>query len=205
MSPATKELVRESRWMRVYNIGDRHMLYESKFLIDHLQVAPTSVKNDWKGMTEEERLEFALAFSAKPDLVTGDEEVLNHLMEFGSAKVLSSIALLAVRHPDKEKTLRFLIHQVEKGQKPLVNFYQALGLLDDRRAVPTLRKAYDMYKASQASGDCKDSDLVDYLQCCKALLVMEGNSEYELAISEMHSHSSEQISRIAKRLLESKT
>jgi hypothetical protein len=188
--------------MRVYKIAERHELYESKFFLDRLQVSPTSLKSEWKTMTEEERSEFALAFSAKPTLNSGDEEILNHLIEFGSTTVLCSIALLAVRQSNKENAFRFLTQQVQRGHKPLVNFYQALELLNDRRAVPILRQAFHRYKARFANGDFDSSDLGDYLRCCKALLAMEGNAEYERAISEFRSHSDEQISGIARRLLD---
>ncbi|PYU37413.1 MAG: hypothetical protein DMG54_33770 [Acidobacteria bacterium] len=204
MPSLNKELIRESRWMRVYNLGDT-LLYESKFLADGLQVSSASLISSWKNMAEEEHTEFALAFLAKPDLQSDDEKILNHLMEAGSTKVLRSIALLAVRHSDRERVFRFLTQQIKKGPKPLSNFYQALELLNDRRAVPTLRQVYDRHKAHLSTGECEESELVDYLECCKALLVIDGNSEYQRAISEMQSHSSEQISRMAKRLLESKT
>ena len=66
MPSLNKELIRESRWMRVYNLGDT-LLYESKFLADGLQVSSASLISSWKNMAEEEHTEFALAFLAKPD------------------------------------------------------------------------------------------------------------------------------------------
>ena len=200
MSPTSKALVRESRWMRVYNVGDR-LLYESKFLVDGLQVSLISLINDWRGMTEAEHVEFAMAFLAKPDLQHSDEEILNYLMEVGSPEVLRSIALLTARHSDKERVCRFLARQIERGEKPLANFYQASEILKDRRLLPSLRKAYERYKAKLDV--CEESDLVDYLGCCKALLAIERSTEYEIAISDLRSHSSEYISRMATHLLES--
>lgn len=198
-----KELVRESRWMRVYRMGEKHEYYESKFFADGLQVSADLIRSEWRTMTDEQKLEFALAFSAKPELQPGDEEILDHMMVLGSANVLSTIALLTVKHPDKEKAFSFLTDQIQKGNKPLVNFYQALELLNDHRAVPMLRRAYDHYKMSLAAGD--SVDFVDYLRCCRALLNIAGGSEYAESIRDMRSHSSEHVSRMAKRLLEGKT
>jgi hypothetical protein len=190
--------------MRVYKIADTHLLYESKFLFDRLEVDATSLKNDWKNMTEAERLEFAMAFNAKPTLQLRDEEILNHLMEIGSAGVLATLALVLLRHSDKERSFRFLTRQIESVQMPLVNYYQALELLNDRRAVPLLRKSFETYKARLASKESDESEMVDYLQCAKALLTMDGAASYEQIISELCSYPSQRVSRFAQRLLQPK-
>ncbi len=194
MPSLNKELIRESRWMRVYNLGDT-LLCESKFLADGLQVSSASVISSWRNMTEEEHTEFALAFLAKPDLQSDDEKILNHLMEVGSTKVLRSIALLAVRHSDRERVFRFLTQQIKKGPKPLSNFYQALELLNDRRAVPTLRQVYDRHKANLSTGECEESELVDYLECCKALLVPTGHFRNAITLQRADQPNGEALAR----------
>lgn len=190
--------------MRVYTIVDSHFVYESKFLFDGLEVDATSLKSEWKELSEEDRLDFALAFSAKPALQSGDEEILNLLMDAGSTKVLSTIALIVLKHSDKERVFRFLARQIEGAQMPLVNFYQALELLNDRRAVPFVRQAFETYKARFARKEGDESEIIDYLQCAKALLTMEEASNYERVISELRLYPSQRISRFANRLLESK-
>ena len=200
MPDLNKKLVRESRWMRVYKLGDR-LLYESKFLADGLQVSSASLKTEWKFMDEEERAEFAMAFLAKPNLQQADEEILDHLMEVGSRRVLRSIALLAVRQSDKERALRFLTQQIEGGQKPLSNFYQALELLKDRRAVPTLRRVYERYHTRVATGRCDESDLVEYVECGKALFAIEGNPYDREAISQLRDDPNEEVRRVSEQLL----
>ncbi len=52
-------------------------------------------------------------------------------------------------------------------------FSRQLRLIKDRRAIPDLRAAYDKYRRAQEIGS-DPSPTLDYLECCAALLDIEG-------------------------------
>lgn len=84
-----KELVRDSEWMRTYRVGEETLYYESKFLVDKLQVSIQDLTGRWSHLDEQGRLEFAFAFAAKAELSPNDEEILSFLMGAGNEAIWS--------------------------------------------------------------------------------------------------------------------
>ena len=197
-----KELVRETEWVRVYRVG-KALGYESKCLSEGLQISATSIKSTWATLTIEEQLEFTIAFGAIPKLSAEDEEILNFLMEaeVRSEGVLSNLALQYSKHSDRERALAFLLGRIKPLERHCANYYQALELLKDARAIPPLRRAYDQYRRGLEERELDSSELWDYLQCCRTLLVLDGSPEFENALREMLVHSNEDVRRWAAQLL----
>ena len=199
-----KQLVRESEWMRVYRIGPNELLYESKFLIDRLSVPATLIKGRWIELTPEEQLEFAQAFSCKAELSSEDEQILDFLMERGSEEVLQMIAPLLPRCSHRERVLEFLLGRIEHGSKGFANYFQALEIIGDRRAVAVLRLKYEQYRkeiVQTGRTGIATRDLLGYLSCTNALLTLEGSEEYKAALREMLGHPDSVVHLWAQRFL----
>lgn len=84
-------LVKETEWMRVYELGSKSLRYESKFLTDELQISAESFASRWPNMTSAERHGFALAYSAKREFTSDDEQIVNLIMEDGDEHVWNSL------------------------------------------------------------------------------------------------------------------
>jgi hypothetical protein len=201
-----KELVKESEWMRTYRVGPNTLYYESKFLKDHLEISVQSLVERWPHLAEQEHLEFAFAFAAKAELSKNDEEILAFLMRAGNEAIWSCIAVTLVRHPNREAVLQFFLNLVERPRPECANYFQALELLKDKRAVPVLRRFYDAYREQQKAGQPSEllSELqweTDYLRLCRALLVLDGGYEFEMAIKEMLNHPEQEVRTRAERFL----
>ncbi|MCI0722111.1 MAG: hypothetical protein L0338_24535 [Acidobacteria bacterium] len=191
------ELVRESEWMRVYQIGPKHHRYVSKFLSDGLKMSAESIRSRWASMTRVEQEDFALAFSAKPVITPEDQEILTFLMECGSEIIWSRIAVRLREHSQRERVLSFLMDRVERLEGLVGNYVQALELIGDKRAVPCLRQLYDHYREQTVTSRRSKTSLADwhefmtvydYLICCRTLFKLEGNSEFKAAIEELLMH-----------------
>jgi hypothetical protein len=196
-----KELVKETKWLKVYRVGGKELRYDSKCLSEGLQISATSIKSTWATLTTDEQLEFAIAFGAIPKLSAEDEEILNFLMEAGSDALLSNLALQYSKHSDRERVLHFLLGRIKPLERPCANYYQALELLKDPRAVPILRGTYDEYRRTLKQGKLNTSELFDYLQCCRTLWLLGGSPEYENAIREMLLHPDDTVRQRAAQVL----
>lgn len=202
-----KELVRDSEWMRTYRVGENTLYYESKFLVDRLQIPVQDLRDRWSHLDEQGRLEFAFAFSAKAELSPNDDEILSFLMGAGNEAIWSSIALTLVRHSNKEAVFQFLLNLVQKPRPGCANYFQALEILGDKRAVPALRGFYQAYREQQ-KGEVPHDLLseayweADYLRLCKTLHTLDRDQEFEDAIKEMLNHSDQDVRARAKRLLQ---
>ena len=206
--PEEKQLLRESAWARVYSIDLKPVRFESKFAMDGLEVSADSIKSSWKSFSPEEQFDFALAFAAKPILTSEDEEILSFLMETALPRnICSIIAGMLPQHSDRERVFRFLIDRVENEQDGRANYYGAVEVLNDSRAIPVLKRLYETYRKSEPfvkRGPLTESQfrqLFDYLSCCRALLTLERSKEFEMAIREILTHSDERLRRHAERLL----
>jgi hypothetical protein len=65
MKSKDKKLVKESEWMRVFEVGDKQLFYESKFVRDNLQVSPQNIKSRWNNFSDKDRHEFVTAFQSR--------------------------------------------------------------------------------------------------------------------------------------------
>lgn len=202
-----KQLLKESEWVRVYSLGEKQLRYESRFLTDGLEVSAQSLSERWPRLTSEERMEFAFAFAAKPHFSQNDREILSLLMRAGDEAIWSTIALTLVYHFDRQTVFDFLVNLVRNPRPGCANYFQALELLGDKRAVPVLRHFYGAYREQQR--EQRPSQLLsehqwetDFLRLCRALLVLEGDREFELAIREMLKHPEEEVRARAQRFLQ---
>jgi len=198
-----RKLVRESEWMRVYRVEARTLMYESKFLTDHLAVSADSIRRRWPGLPDEEKLEFSLAFQAKPEITSEDEDVLDFLMEVGGLPIWITIAPLLPRHSDRERVLKFLLDRIGEDGNMKANFYQSVEQIRDRRALPALRAMYERYERElrDQNEPTEDFEYQDYLSCCKALWAIEGLTSYREAIERFAKSENDQVRFWAVALL----
>jgi len=183
-----RELIRESKWARVYKLESQEgYFHESKFLFDDLSVSLSTIRKDWLTFPLEEKIEFARAFSFKRELRGEDEAILDFLMESGPQEVWTTIAPRLPSHRDSARVTAFLLDRIETDGEPRANYYQAIELLHAAEAVPLLRRRYAEYR-SQLSSGLPDRDALtswtDYLSCCKALLSLTKDSTFLAVLKE---------------------
>ena len=133
-----------------------------------------------------------------------DERILDYLMEAGDSYTWMAIASLLPYHRNRERALEFLLRRVGEEGEDKANFFQAVRLMKDRRAIPDLRAAYDKYRRAQETGS-DPAPTLDYLECCAALLDIEGALEYKKAIEDAARCSDRTVRRYAEFLLNRKT
>lgn len=200
------KLLRESEWTRVYE-GEldsrRVVVHESKFLADGLKVSAESIRARWPALSFEERMDFANAFGAGGEVTAEDERVLDFLMEGGDFPVWMATAQRLRHHHDKDRVLAFLVERIREEGEHKANFFQAIELMGDKRALPALRAAYDAYKTElePPNGPPKPFDYFDYLACCRALWILESSTEYKKAIQALVKHRDARISASARQVL----
>lgn len=197
--PSPGELIKESRWMRTYRHGDG-TLYQSKFDWDGIQVSREEVERLWPDLSREEKWEFATAYCCKPTVTAEDEKVLDFLMETGDEGVWSMIASLLVGHSNREKAMSFLLERAASAGPFSANYYQALEIVGDKRAIPVLQKAREIHLRNIEAG-ARDEIHV-YLGCCRALWKLEGSDAYAAEIRKALQSADPVVSAHAKLLLE---
>ena len=199
------KLVKETAWSYVYKVGDKSYSYVSKFLEDeNFRVEASKIRERWPRMSEKERHDFVQNFWLKPNWEENDTQILEIIMENGNDHLWASCAQAFLKHPDRERAVRFLIERVEKcdlEHEPL-NYIQALGISKDRRAVSAIRPYFDKYlKAMQAekvSGVPDDVILGPipysaYFAVASALLQITGSAECVQANRKYLDHQNEQV------------
>ena len=197
------KLIRETEWMRVYE-SQPGTCYESKFLTDGLQVSAELIIRRWPSFSAAEKLEFANAFAAKPEVTPEDERILDFLMQAGDFYIWMAVALLLPCHRERERVLAFLLERIREDRKDTANFFQAIVLMKDKRAVPALRAAYDNYRKELRAGTetAVKFDYVEYLACCKALWEIDGSMEYKAAIEDFSRADDKSVRSFAEHLLQ---
>lgn len=196
-----RKIVRDSEWMSVCAESAGTLLHESKFLTQGLEVSADYVKERWNTLSLREKYEFAQAFQAKVLVTPADEEILNFLMDVGDYTVAMFISPLLPRHREKERVLKFLLARIEEVERPKANFYQAIELLADKEAIPSLQKSYDQYKDISSDSACDRILLFDLLQCCRALWILENSGKYAARIEDFKKHPDSAIRNFATMLL----
>lgn len=197
-----KKLVQEDRWSRTYQAGENSYASESKFESDGLSVSVEELSSEWDSWNESERLSFVNAYQAKAQFLDSDEKILEFLMATGDEAVWSTIASsLALHHPNKKMILDFLLEKLRSGSEPKSNFIQALYVLGDVAALPSLHQLHDRLSAElkQAQGAPDHWTIYDFLKCCEALTYLEKEQGYQDEIRPFLEHSEELI-RIQARM-----
>jgi hypothetical protein len=96
---ANAKLVKETEWMRVYELGPpKSFTYESKFLTDKLQISAESFATRWPTMTPAERLDFTQAYCAKAEFTSDDERIVNLIMNDGDVAGAKGEGVLVCTH-----------------------------------------------------------------------------------------------------------
>jgi hypothetical protein len=192
-------VISENRWSRVYELSSGTRTYASKFLTDGLTVSSDTLITEWPTWSEHERLEFAKAYKAKPEITEEDQQILSFLIENGNERVWVSIATILVKHSDREMVLRFLLARLDaSSSEPKGNFMQALTTIADPRVAPALKRFYERLQReiNQAGGTADPILTIDFLHCCSALMELERDSHYRGAI-ESYLQDSRDLVRLA--------
>jgi len=199
------ELVKETEWSYVYKVGEKSYSHTSKFLADQtFTVSASEIRNRWPSRNENQRLDFVQNFWVKVTWDGNDTEILEVVMQDGSDLLWANCAQAFLKHPDRERAVKFLIERLEKCElenEPL-NYIQALGLSRDPKAATVIRPYYEKYRtaveAEKVTG--VPDDVVfgpvpyhAYFVAAGALREIEGSAEYEQAIRKFLSHEREQV------------
>jgi hypothetical protein len=200
-----KQLVRESRWMRVYRLDGGHLHYESKIATDGLEVKADELKREWPTYSAVEKRDFAEAYSVKPNNSGEDQEILRFLIDAGSDDVWGWLAFRLTELPERDRVLQFLIKRVEEGSDYFPNYIQALEVLADSRAIPVLEDKLGHYKAQieKLKTPLNDESFVTclrYLCCCRALIELAGSSAAQAGLNSMQDFPDERVQAIARRM-----
>lgn len=210
---AGAQFVRESVWAQVYE-SRNHQYYVSKFLDENFSVDSLALRQQWPEMGPSMRAEFCCAFAAKVAWTANDTEILDVIMQDGDDGLWATLALTFLRHPDRDRVVKFLIARL---QDPLVkhgggtlNYFQALGIAGDRRAASAIKPFYDEYKkgleVEATTGVPQDVAFGPipyhaYFAAAGAMLKTDGSPEYEEGIRCFLNHPNEQVSYWAEHAL----
>ena len=200
-----RKLVRESEWVRVYELTDpKRFLLESKFLVDNLQVSPSAIREKWSDLSENAKVEFASAFSSQPPRHADDQQILQFLMEVGPEEVWRSIAIVSAFHPSVDYALQFLLERIRQAPARRANYYQGLELLHRAEAIPLLRQRFDEYRnmvAAKHDHADEPSFWVDYLQCTKTLWTLTRDATFLAALKQGQTTAPPELRSLAGLLL----
>lgn len=200
------ELANETEWSYVYKVGENSYHCISKFLADeNFTPSASDLRKRWAAMSENDRLDFALHFWNKENWSANDTELLEIVtQDGGDDRIWQHCAQALLKHPDRERAVRFLIERLEKykGECEPLNYIQVLGLFKDSRAIPFIRPYYE--KSRTVLGSEKQTGIPDdvffgpipyhaYFTACGALLAITGSEEYEQGLREYLNHSNEQV------------
>jgi hypothetical protein len=196
------EPVKETEWTRVYKWGDEYV-YVSKFLEGDAEVSAESIRERWPAFSFEQKLDFAQAFSIGGNVTEEDERILDFLMEAGDPLIWMTIAFRLPHHRDKDRVLAFLLDRIGDDYEHKDNFFQALGLMKDQRAIPALRATSDRYRERLAASPASvpSDDYRQYLACCEALWRISDSVEYKRVIEDALQSQDEAVRTIAELIL----
>jgi hypothetical protein len=190
-----KKLVHEDRWSRVFEVEPNLFAYESKFEADEVSVSVDKLRQEWPSWNDSEKLSFARAFRQKQQVAKGDEELLEFLMAEGNEPVWSTMALFLTRYSNRRVILGFLLKRLCSGTEPKANFIQALYVLGDAAALPSLHELHDRLTLETESVEVQEDrwKICDLLKCCEALAYLEKTERYQDEIRRFLAHSDESI------------
>jgi hypothetical protein len=204
-SMTNKQLIRESEWMRVYQLGENEFYYESRFATDRLDVNPHELKKNWPNYSSDAKRDFVEAYSVKAKLSDDDHEILRYLMNEGSDETWSWIAARLIELPEKEGVLAFLLARIEIAGNSFPNYVQALELLGDSKAAGAIAQKFESYRprvAALTDASTPESflDCVCYLSCCRALVKLVGSHEAEAALDSMQRFPDDRVQAMARAM-----
>jgi hypothetical protein len=195
-------LVKETEWMRVYELGPKLLHYESKFLTEGLQLSAAIFEVKWRAMTPSEGLAFANAYATKPDFTAEDERIIDIILEDGEEVIWISLTLFMLQHTDRKRIVDFMIARLERQPEESTNFIQALGIAKAQSAMPLLRarlkglgEALSFERTDGIPADVVFGPIPysAYFVCCNALWQITGSKEYEDILRNYLSHPNSQV------------
>ena len=206
---ANAKLTKETEWMRVYEMGPKHLLYESKFLRGEVEMSADSFKARWPAMTPQERWEFVFAYATKGDFTSDDEQIVNVILQNGDDQIWSTLALFMIRHPQRSRVVAFLRERLQAKTANPFNYMQALAESKDIDAVPILRSYLDEFSAAVEGDELNDIPFSDwrnpiwrFLNCCSALWKITGIDEYSSSIRKYLHHPDPNVRSQARHALD---
>lgn len=177
-----KKLVHEDRWSRTYQADANFFASESKFEADNLSISVGELAAGWDSWNESEKLSFVNAYRSKTQFGESDEKILEFLMSKGDEPVWSTIASsFALHYSNKKVVLEFQLERLKSASEPKSNFIQALYVLGDAAALPSLHQLHDQLSKqvqSASQGQVDHWTVNDFLRCCEALAYLEKAEHY---------------------------
>lgn len=205
-----RDLLRENEWLREFKTGQKSIFSESKFISEGLQLSADEFHAKWSQMSPGERIDFAQAYAAKPDITNEDEKILELLLDEGDDLICGALAQPMLRISQKERATQLMIARLRSGSDYPENYIQALGLAKATEAVPAIlpyyrqyREAVEIEKTTGVPEDliCGPIPYSRYIWCCEALWRITGAQEYANNIRGFLTHSHEQVRRWAEMAL----
>lgn len=178
-----KKLVHEDRWSRTYEADVNFYASESKFEADGVSVSVEDLSSAWGSWDDAEKVSFVNAYRSKTQFVESDEKILEFLMAKGNEPVWSTIASsLSLHYSNKKAVLNFLLERLKSSSEPKSNFIQALYILGDMAALPSLHQLHDRlseHVRNMSKGYVDHWAVNDFLRCCEALAYLEKAERYQ--------------------------
>jgi hypothetical protein len=199
------ELAKRTEWSYSFKRGSKSYCSISRFMVDKdITVGTSEMRQRWPTMDEHERMDFASNWWHKETWTDDDIQILETIMGDGSARIWSCCTQALLRHPDRNRAMRFLVDRVVswKEEHAPLNYFQVLGMAKEERAVAPIFPWYKKYQEEVL----KEADIgipenlsfgpipyFPYLSTTGALFAITGASEYEQAIRHYFDHPREQV------------
>src|SRR5262245_7020100 len=134
----------------------------------------------WPQWDENDRLDFAQAFSAKVSFSDDECKILAFLVKNGSDIVASAVATELITCGDRAVAFDLIAGKLRSVKNvPRTNFFQALGRLADQSGVAVLEEFCESLAVEIAREPAATVVIIDYLSCCTALALLTKNSAYK--------------------------
>jgi hypothetical protein len=208
------ELVRKTEWSYSFKCGPKSYCRISRFIAEKgFEVSSAEIRQHWPQWDQRQRIDFAFNWHAKGTWTENDTDILEIIMADGDDDVWQSCTQAFLKHPDRNRAVRFLVDRVlhyALNHEPL-NYFQALGMAKDNRAVAAIRPFYEKYKnivdtepvvGVQADVFRGSIPYFPYLVAAGALFKITGSPEYEQSIRTFFDHEKEQVRYWAEHALE---
>jgi len=184
-----KKLLKESKWLRVFELPNGDQFLESKFLVDRIQVNLEELIKFWELSSDQEKWELAEGYVAKQEFSEEDERIVEFLMNHASEPILSILAPMMAKHSNRHKITSFFLERIEHiDDYPKANYFQALEdtvTPESKQAVvAALKRRHRQYQLKIQGQTLtekrvrRSDDIWDYLACCRILLIFTNEKEY---------------------------
>jgi len=199
------ELARKTEWSYTFKCGPKSYCSISRFLAEKsLEVRAGEIRERWPEWDLRQRIDFTSNWQTKRTWTPDDTEILELIMADGDDNVCHSCTRAFLKYPDRDRAVNFLISRVSDCalQHAPLNYFQALGMAGDKRAVAAIRLFYEKYKEAVENevtiGVPEDVfrgliPYFPYLTAAGALFKITSSTEYEEGIRKFFNHPNEQV------------